>query len=190
MSETMLNSAPAIAEWLGSHLRKGDGLSRPYARRWENAGRAATKFLWAWPADRLSDLANSLNSLGRPVVGTPDGVRVELPSQPVWVSANRSNPGDGPPDAYVVRLSPDALPAYIGNSPEVVGELLRGLELPSYPPDIGNEEVQVGFPGVSVEPTYVGSWQWDIHGEARGDESIKRAASATIAAIETRRDRG
>jgi hypothetical protein len=97
---------------------------------------------------------------------------------------------DGPPDAYVVRLSPDALPAYIGNSPEVVGELLRGLELPSYPPDIGNEEVQVGFPGVSVEPTYVGSWQWDIHGEARGDESIKRAASATIAAIETRRDRG
>jgi hypothetical protein len=27
------------------------------------------------------------------------------------------------------------------------------------------------------------SWQWDIHGEARGPEFINRAAAATLAAI-------
>jgi hypothetical protein len=187
MTEDTLTSAPAIVEWLRTRMRKGEGLSLPYARRWEIAGRVATNFLWEWPADRLSDLGSALDSLGRPVSGTPDGVRVNLINQPVWLGVNRSSSGDGPPDAYLVRFRPEVLPDYVGNSPEVVEELLRGLAQPSPPAAVDGKEVQVGFPGGRAEPTYVGSWQWDIHGEARGEDAIRRAAAATMAAIDKRR---
>ncbi|MGY4710179.1 hypothetical protein ACXDF8_11590 [Mycolicibacterium sp. CBM1] len=73
---------------------------------------------------------------------------------------------------------------YVGNSPEVVIALLRGLLLPPAPRrDV--EVVQIGFPGHERdEVTYVGSWQWDIHGEARGPEFVDRAVAATLAAID------
>jgi hypothetical protein len=50
-------------------------------------------------------------------------------------------------------------------------------------PGVQTEEIQVGFPGGRAEPTYVGSWQWDVHGE----DAIKRAAAATKAAIDISR---
>jgi hypothetical protein len=84
-----------------------------------------------------------------------------------------------------VSLDPDQPPQYVGNSPEVVTELVRQLCKP--PPHPGEDtKVQVGFPGCDREPKYVGSWQWNIQGEARGEEFVRRAAAATLAAIEAR----
>jgi hypothetical protein len=76
---------------------------------------------------------------------------------------------------------------YTGDSPEVVVEMVRNLLAP-VPPAVTDDRVQVGFPGRhNSATTYVGSWQWDIHGEARGTEFIDRAAAATLAAINAAR---
>jgi hypothetical protein len=51
-------------------------------------------------------------------------------------------------------------------------------------------ELQMGFPGApKSETTYVGSWQWNVHGEAMSHEFVKLAASATLAAIEAQKAR-
>jgi hypothetical protein len=72
---------------------------------------------------------------------------------------------------------------FVGDAPEVIVELLRGFLSPP-PPHADVDFIQIGFPGhEGDEVTYVGSWQWDIHGEARGQEFIDRAAAATLAAI-------
>jgi hypothetical protein len=84
-----------------------------------------------------------------------------------------------------VSLDPDQPPQYVGNSPEVVTELARQLCKPP-PHPVEDTKVQVGFPGYSREPKYVGNWSWNIHGEARGEEFVRRAAAATLAAIEAR----
>ncbi|KDE98572.1 hypothetical protein Y900_006365 [Mycolicibacterium aromaticivorans JS19b1 = JCM 16368] len=100
------------------------------------------------------------------------------------VSVDRSIPGDGPPEAYMLESTQCGRPDYIGNSPEVLIELIRSLLVP-VPALVQDPLVQVGFPGQPPgELTYVGSWQWDVHGEARGTEFINRAAAATLAAIE------
>jgi hypothetical protein len=184
-----LTSAAAIGDWLRTHMRKGDGLSRPYARRWETAGRGPTHFLWTWPTDRLASLASALQDLGASVVGIRDGVRVDFPGRPVVIGVNRSGRGDGPPDAFSVRLTPDLLPEYVGNSPEVVEELLRGLARSAPPAAANQHELQVGFPGADADPTYVGSPEWDIHGEVRGDAALRLATAATTAAIDKGRSR-
>jgi hypothetical protein len=130
MTSVPLASPESIVDWFQKHMRKGEGLSAPYARRWELSGRAATNSLWDWPSDRLATLAELVFSLNHPVFGVDNGVLVDIPRKPVWLSCNRSSPGDGPPDAYVVRLQPDFSPRYVGNAPEVIAQLLRKLITP------------------------------------------------------------
>jgi hypothetical protein len=185
MTSEALTTSTAIADWLRVRVRSGEGLAAPYARRWEVRGCTPTRSLWDWPSDRLATLGADLLSLGYPVYGIDDAVTVAVPGVPVVVAVNRSSPGDGPPDAYIVNSQPDQPPNYVGNSPEVVTELLRKLSEPP-PPLIEDKRVQVGFPGYDREPKYVGSWSWNIHGEARGEEFVRRAAAATLAAIEAR----
>jgi hypothetical protein len=185
MTSEALTTPTAIADWLRLRLRKGEGLSAPYARRWEVGGRVPTHSLWDWRTDRLVTLGSSLLSLGYAVYGINDELQIELPDRPARISADRSNPGDGPPEAYMVRLDSNQPSQYVTNSPEVVTELIRML--PEPPPTlVEDKRVQVGFPGYDREPKYVGSWQWDIHGEARGEEFVRRGAAATLAAIEAR----
>jgi hypothetical protein len=183
MPSEALTTATAIAGWLRLRIRKGDGLTAPYARRWDVGGCTPSHSLWDWPSDRLVTLGSGLLSLGQAVYGVSDEILIELPDKAVWVSADRSIPGDGPPEAYMVRLHTDQPPRYVGNSPEVVTQLIRRLLEPP-PPLVEDKRVQVGFPGYDREPKYVGSWQWNIHGEARGEEFVKRAAAATLEAIE------
>jgi hypothetical protein len=185
MTSDALTTSTAIANWLRVRVRNGEGLTAPYARRWEVGGCSPTHSLWDWPSDRLATLGTGLLSLGHPVYGIEDAVIVDVPDVPVVVAVNRSSPGDGPPDAYIVSSQPGQPPQYVGNSPEVVTELIRNVLEPS-PPFVDDKRVQVGFPGYDREPKYVGSWQWNVHGEARGEEFVRRAAAATLAAIEAR----
>jgi hypothetical protein len=185
MTSEALTTPAAVADWLRLRIRNGEGLTAPYARRWDVGGCSPTHSLWDWPSDRLTTLGSGLLSLGHPVYGVTDAVIVDLPHLPVAVAVNRSSPGDGAPDAYIVSCQPDQPPQYVGNSPEVVTELIRKLPEPP-PPLVDDRRVQVGFPGYDREPKYVGSWSWNIHGEARGEEFVKRAAAATLAAVEAR----
>ncbi|WP_236147691.1 hypothetical protein [Mycolicibacterium sp. CH28] len=178
-----LDSPDAIAMWIRHHLTKGEGMTRPYRRKWENGGCAPEASLWSWPSDRVATLAAGLASLGHPVFGADNGVIVEVADSVVRISADRSDPGLGPPREYLVQVVAGPV-NYVGDSPEVIVELLRGLRLP--PPERPQVDfVQIGFPGHERdEVTYVGSWQWDVHGEARGAEFVARAAEATMSAIE------
>ncbi len=170
MTSERLTTTTSIADWLRLRVRNGEGLTAPYARRWDVGGCSPTHSLWDWRTDRLAILGSSLLSLGHPVYGIKDGVIVDMPHMPVVIAVNRSNPGGGPPDAYLMSCQPGQPPQYVGNSPEVVTELIRNLSEPP-PPLVEDKQVQVGFPGYDREPKYVGSWQWDVHGEARGENS-------------------
>lgn len=186
MSPEQLTTETAIADWLRARVRKGEGLTAPYARRWDVRGCAPTHSLWDWRTDRLTILGSSLLALGYAVYGVNDELLVDAPHSPVWISVDRSIPGDGPPEAYMLRLDSDQPPQFVCNSPEVVTELIRHLPEPPRPL-ADDKRVQVGFPGYEHrEPEYVGSWQWNVHGEARGEEFVQRAAAATLAAIEAR----
>ena len=62
-------------------------------------------------------------------------------------------------------------------------ELIKAYSSPPEPIPT-TEIVQVGFPGIHDDAhTYVGSWQWNVHGEAKGEEFVCRTANATLAAI-------
>jgi hypothetical protein len=182
-----LDSAKGIADWLRSHRTKGFDLSYPYGRKWEIGGCIATHSLWAWPTDRILDLSIGIASCGHRVFGVEGGVLVVLPDSTIKVSANRSSPGEGPPDAYSFFESETQSPCYTGNSPEIIVMMLRGFEDPS-PPLVESEIVEIGFPGrPESDLTYVGSWQWDVHGEARGSDFVRRASAATLDAINVRK---
>ncbi|WP_328352487.1 hypothetical protein OG976_19860 [Mycobacterium sp. NBC_00419] len=101
----------------------------------------------------------------------------------VRVAADKTVRGDAPPEDYLIQILGGPV-NYVGNSPEVIVFLLK--DLPGRVPSITeNDQVQVGFPGLDrTDVVYVGSWQWDIHGEARGLDFVGRAAGATVAAIE------
>lgn len=112
-----------------------------------------------------------------------NGVVVETTAGFVRVSVDRTFRNYGPPHDYLIQIL-DGPVNYVGNSPEVIVELLRGLPLLSSP-TVGADILEIGFPGhEDDEVTYVGSWHWGIHGEARGAEFVNRAAAATLAAIE------
>lgn len=180
-----LDSPVAVADWLRRHLRKGEGLTHPYARKLEIANYRPNHSLWAaWTEDRLLTFAAGLIAIQRPIRTVSDGVTVELPGRLVTVAANRSAPGDGPPDAYLLQVNVGKPADYTGDAPEVVVEMVRNLVAP-VPAPVHDDRVQIGFPGRQESATtYVGSWQWDVHGEAREAEFVKRAAAATLAAIE------
>ncbi|GAY19015.1 hypothetical protein [Mycobacterium sp. shizuoka-1] len=183
MNSDQLSSLEAVEDWINSHPTKGEGMTRPYSRKWENGGCRPTHSLRHWRTDPVKTLASGLVSLGYSVVGVDNGVLVDVDGLPVRVSGNRSVRGEGPPQEYVLQV--DGRPVeFVGDAPEVVVELVR--DLPSRPsPPAEVDFIQIGFPGHGQdEVTYVGSWQWDIHGEARGSEFVDRAAAATLAAIE------
>lgn len=189
MTFNQLTQEADIAAALKAGVRKGQGLSVPYARKWEVAGCAAIHSLRSYPYDGLQVLSAGLLTLGYPIFRSANGLIVECPPRTLWLAANRSVRGEGPPDAYLVGTDEAETPEYTGNAAEVVVELLRTMQAP--PPTIRpDEELQIGFPGLRDAPTtYVGSWQWNIHGEARGDEFIRRAANATLTTIQTKRER-
>ncbi|MGU3497683.1 hypothetical protein [Mycobacterium sp. C31M] len=179
-------STPEVAAALRSTIKKGLEPSVPYARKWEIGGCAATHSLRSFPYDGIQVLSEGLIGLGRPLVKADAGVVVGDMEPQLWVAANRSIRGDGPPDAYAVGQVGDKKARYTGNSPEVVVKLIESSSQP-VPATPNTDVVQVGFPGLPDRgKTYVGSWQWGVHGEARDSEFIHRAAAATLAAIGAR----
>jgi hypothetical protein len=77
MTPEGLTTPTTVAGWLRLRLRNGEGLTAPYARRWEAGGCTPTHSLWEWPSDRLHTLGSRLLSLGHPVFGIADGVVVD-----------------------------------------------------------------------------------------------------------------
>jgi hypothetical protein len=45
----------------------------------------------------------------------------------VWVAANRSVRGDGPPDAYLIGTGEDQNARYVGDTAEIVIQIVRGM---------------------------------------------------------------
>ncbi|MBB3602528.1 hypothetical protein FHT40_002161 [Mycolicibacterium sp. BK556] len=177
-----LNSPDAIAAWLSGHLTKGEGMRRPYYRKWENGGCSPKHSLRSWRSDCVAILADGLASLGRPIFGSENGVIVQMLGSGARVSADLSL-RDRPPREFVIQVL-DGPGNYVGDSPEVIVELLRGLASTA-PPLVEVDIIDVGFPGHEQDEfTYVGSWQWGVHGEAQGAEFVARAAAATLAVIE------
>jgi hypothetical protein len=169
-------------------MRKGQGLSVPYARKWAIGGCDAIHSFRNYPYDGLLVLGIFLSELGDAVVPAPQGLIIEGGQEKVWVAANRSVRGDGPPDAYLVGTVEDQTARYVGDAAEVVIQIVREMSkaAPALPTA---DELQVGFPGVqNTTKTYVGSWQWGVHGEAVDDEFLRRAASATLKAIEAKKE--
>jgi hypothetical protein len=96
--------------------------------------------------------------------------------------------GEGPPDAYLVGTGDDLTARYVGDAPEVVLQIVRRVSADAPTPPVA-DELQIGFPGLrNTKTTYVGSWQWDVNGEAIDDEFVRRAASATLMAIEAKKE--
>lgn len=177
-----LDTPDLITAWLLGHLTKGEGMRRPYHRKFENGGCSPKFSLRNWRTDPVATLGAGLSTLCRPVLGTDTGVIIQMAASSIRVSANLCLP-DRPPSEYLVQILGRPV-NYVGDSPEVVIELLRGFDAPPSP-FAATELIEVGFPGHEQdELTYVGCWQWGVHGEARGSEFVARAAAATLAAIE------
>lgn len=191
MTSVELATPESVADWLRARAGWGQALSKPYARRLDDSGRPEQHSLRALGDDPLARLAEGLIGLSWPISGEEGGLSIQTPAGIVRLSATRNSPGAGPPEAYLV--STGDRPAYIGNAAEVIVELVRGIlveaadlpvvEASTYDLD---SPLQVGFPGQTGELTYVGSWQWNIHGEALGEEYVRRAVAATQAAIDRR----
>jgi len=139
--------------------------------------------LRTYPYDGVQVLSEGVARLGWTVRGAESGIVLEKGVLTAWVAADRSDPGDGPPEAYLLGRGGEDSARYTGNAPEVIIALLEGLSTP-VPPMPTDPTLKVGFPGLPDRGvTYVGSWQWNIHGEVRDDEFVRRAAVATLAAI-------
>jgi hypothetical protein len=176
-----------IADALRSRMRTGQGLSIPYARKWEAAGRHADRTVCCPTDDGLLVLARGIVQLGRAVFAAPSRLLIEDYPRVWWVAANRSTRGDGAPDAYLVGTEEQHTARYVGNTAEVAVEILRGMRAGTRTPPVA-DQLQVGFPGLAdTSATYVGSWQWNVHGEASDDEFLRRAAAATLSAIEAKK---
>lgn len=188
MTEQLLESGEEIADWLRQHMRTDLYLSAPYRRRWHLGGYEPTHFLATWPTDRLKQFGSDLCASRFEVRASPLGVRVSVGDQGIVVAAARTDLGDGPPTEYAMFVEAEDLPAYVTNSPEVVAQLIRALGGTLATPLPECDLIQVGFPGqMSSEVTYIGSWQWDIHSEARSPEFVQRAVHAIVDAIEARK---
>jgi hypothetical protein len=178
-----------FADALRSRMRKGQGLSVPYARKWAVGGCEPIHSVKSFPYDGLLVLGKGLSELHHAVVAYPDGLIIEGGLETLWVAANRSVRGDGPPDAYLVGTSEDQHARYVGDTAEVVIEIVRGMS-GAVPTLQAADGLQVGFPGMrNTEKTYVGSWQWGVHGEAPDGEFVRRAANATLKAIDATKER-
>lgn len=177
-----------IFKALQSRARRGGGISVPYARRWEVGGNEPYGSLWDYPYDGTRVLANGLVGLGRPLFAGRKQLIVTGSSNNLWVATNRSMRGAGSPDAYLIGVEGEPNARYAGNAAEVVVQMLRDGLSPLGRRPVLSDEIQLGFPGLSdSSTTYVGSWQWNLHGEARDKNTSWHAAAGTLAAIEARR---
>jgi hypothetical protein len=143
----------------------------------------------SYPYDGLLVLGTGLSELGRPVVPVSDRLIIEGGLEKILVSADRTVRGEGPPDTYCVGTGETQTARYIGDTAEVVIHIVREMSaaVPALPAVTG---LQIGFPGLrNIKKTYVGSWQWGVHGEAVDDEFVRRAATATLTAIEAKKER-
>jgi hypothetical protein len=186
----MTGRPDAIAEALRNRMRVGEGLTAPYARRWAVGGCEATHSLWTYPRDAISDFANGLTELKVPVDTGDDAINIDTASGTIWVGVNGRTRSADRASEFLIGRGNERIPALVINSPEVAIELIRAYS--AQPDPIPQTDiVQVGFPGISNDSrTYVGSWQWNVHAEARGDEFVHRAASATLTAIWKTNQRG
>ena len=182
-----LTTPDAVATALRQRMRVGYGLTVPYARKWAIGGCEPSHSLWSFPHDEIATLAAGLLQLDASVVATDTAVVISLPSGGVWVAADGQH--ERASTVMVGRHGEDRA-MYVGNSAEVGLEIIKGLCDPPAPIPNSSEILQIGFPGIhDDELTYVGSWQWYIHGEARDDECVHRAAHATLGAIQTKLSR-
>ncbi len=183
MTVQLLVSAEEIESWLRLHLRTDISLSAPYRRLWSLAGCEPTRSLATWPTDRFNRFASDLYGSGVEVTASPLGVNVRVGGSEATVVVSRTDLGDGPPTDYGLLFGGDNRLVYITNAPEVVIQVVRRLALAPAPiPECSS--IQIGFPGREQDgATYVGSWEWDVHCEARTPEFVTRAAVAIADAI-------
>ncbi|THV43589.1 hypothetical protein [Glycomyces buryatensis] len=179
-----LTSSVAVDKWLRPRIVHGERLSRPYFRLWDPYPNPVEgDFSLAGGRDKVRLLAEALMGLGWPINAEPTGVSIRTPVGPIGLLATRDAPGDGGPDTYVVSTASEARPVYIGDTFQVAVELIRALA-----DEVGemveDHRIQIGCPGQKNDLTYVGGAWRGIHGEARGEEYVHRAAAATRAAID------
>jgi hypothetical protein len=182
-------SDSAIAAALWATMRKGDGLTVPYQRRWEVGGCEPNRSLRSYPYDGVRVLATGLKDLERPMFTAPDRIIVEYWARSCWVAVDRSTRGVGPPDAFLVGMEEEGTGRYVGNAAEVVVEMVREALGQSTRTQPAEADVQIGFPGLhNTTTTYVGSWQWNVHGEVSEEDLAVRAAQATLRAIAAKKE--
>lgn len=181
-------SVSDIAAALLARMRKGDGLRVPYHRRWEIGGCEPNRSLMSYPYDGVRVLATGLNELERPMFLAPDRLIVESWARSCWVAVDRSTRAEGAPDAFLVGMEEEGTGRYVGNAAEVVVEMVREALGLSTRPHPAEEDIQIGFPGLhNTTTTYVGSWQWNVHGEVSHADLAERAARATLRAIDAKK---
>ncbi|MHA7662682.1 hypothetical protein [Mycolicibacterium sp. HS_4_1] len=176
-----------IVAALRKRMRVGAGLTVPYARKWSLGGCEPSHSLWTFPHDDISTMAAGLLQLDASITATNDAVLVGLADSMVWVAVNGHTRDAQRASDFLIGRQGESRAVHVGNAPEVALEIIRGLSAPPAPIPAPCEILQVGFPGIHAsDPTYVGSWQWYIHGEARDDEYVRRAANATLNAIQAK----
>jgi hypothetical protein len=168
---------------LRNRMRVGEGLSAPYARKWAIGGCEASHSLWQYPHDAISDFASGLLELRVAVAADDNGISIDADPAGIWVGVNGKSRNADRASEFLIGERGEKTPVFVVNSPEVVIEFIRAYNAPLEPIPL-TEIIQVGFPGIhDGSRTYVGSWQWNVHGEAQGAEVVSRAANATLSAI-------
>ncbi len=181
---TELTTQSEISAAFREHMRVGAGLTVPYARKWAIGGCEPSHSLWPFPHDEIATMAAGLMRLGASVVAAQEAVLISLDSGAIWVAANGSTHDAERASEFLIGRQGDDAARYVGNAAAVILEIIKGLSSAPPPAPVANDLLQIGFPGIQdPEWTYVGSWQWYVHGEARHDEYVRRAAHATLRAI-------
>jgi hypothetical protein len=178
-----LTGRDAIVMLLRDGMRVGEGLSVPYARKWAIGGCAALHSLWDYPHDAILDFARGLMGLDFPILSIHGSIGIEINSKILWIAVNGHSRNAERVSEFLIGHWKEPTPLFVSNSSEVIIELVK--EYGASPGTVrDNELVQIGFPGIKDgRRTYVGSWQWNVHGEAYDEEFICRAANATLSAI-------
>src|SRR5690349_20959823 len=76
MTSDHLTDAADMADALRLRMRSGQGLSVPYARKWDVGGCQATHSLRTYPYDGILVFSTGLASLGQPITPTDDGLLI------------------------------------------------------------------------------------------------------------------
>ncbi|MFL0295094.1 hypothetical protein ACJH6J_29270 [Mycobacterium sp. SMC-18] len=181
---TELTTQSEISAAFRERMRVGAGLTVPYARKWAIGGCEPSQSLWPFPHNEIATMAAGLLRLDASITATQDAVLIGLDSGTMWVAANGPTRDAERASAFLIGPQGDDSARYVGNAAAVVLEIIKGLSSAPPPAPVANDLLHIGFPGIhDPERTYVGSWRWNVHGEARDDEYVRRAAYATLRAI-------